>query len=191
MRTVHPVLLLNFWGTSWSVIMYFGPNGYIELCPCFWNPTLRCWLTNRHWSQLVSQRSVGALAGNQLFPNVSLERDGKALIDLVDGLSLGSVVFVSVTDGDLVDHDARLGGGAAERLPCHGDQAQAIAATLFVVVWVLFGDDGLGSDQTLSRRTIDEGGLQRVCNHKVQASVLANAEHWEQDISGTILAADN
>jgi hypothetical protein len=56
---------------------------------------------------------------------------------------------------------------------------------------VLFGDDGLGSDQTLSRRTIDEGGLQRVCNHKVQASVLANAEHWEQDISGTILAADN
>jgi hypothetical protein len=31
---------------------------------------------------------------------------------------------------------------------------------------VLHGGDGLGSDQTLSRRTIDEGGLQRVCNHR-------------------------
>jgi hypothetical protein len=32
---------------------------------------------------------------------------------------------------------------------------------------VLLGSGGLGSDQTLSRRTIDEGGLQRVCNHRV------------------------
>jgi hypothetical protein len=63
-----------------------------------------------------------------------LERDGKALIDLVDGLSSGSIVLVSVTDGDLADHDARLGGGAAERFPGHGDQAQAIAVTLLVVV---------------------------------------------------------
>jgi hypothetical protein len=69
-----------------------------------------------------------------LLPNASLERNGKALIDLVDGLSSGSVVLVSVTDGDLVDHDARLRGGAAERLLGHGDQAQAIAPTLFVVV---------------------------------------------------------
>jgi hypothetical protein len=34
-------------------------------------------------------------------------------------------VLVSMPDGDLADHDARLGGGAAERLPGHGDQAQA------------------------------------------------------------------
>ncbi len=40
--------------------------------------------------------------------------------------SSGSVVLISVTDGDLADHDARLGGGAAECLPGHGDQAQAI-----------------------------------------------------------------
>jgi hypothetical protein len=39
-------------------------------------------------------------------PNASLERDRKALIDLVDGLSSGLVVLVSVTDGDLADHDA-------------------------------------------------------------------------------------
>jgi hypothetical protein len=63
-----------------------------------------------------------------------LERDGKALIDLVDGLSSGSVVLVSMTDDDLANHDARLGGGAVERLPGHGDQAQAIAATLLVIV---------------------------------------------------------
>ncbi len=82
-------------------------------------------------------------------------------------------MLVSVTDGDIADHDARFEGGAAERLPGHGDQAQAIAATLLVVVGRLLGDNGLGSDQTLSRRTIDEGGLQRVCNHRVQAGVLA------------------
>jgi len=59
-------------------------------------------------------------------PNALLERDGKALIDLVDGLSSRWVVLVSVTDGDLADHDARLEGEAAERLPSHRDQAQAI-----------------------------------------------------------------
>jgi hypothetical protein len=73
----------------------------------FLSPDLRCWFTNHHWCQLRSQQSTGALAGNQLLPNTSLEHDRKALIDLVDGLSSGSVVLVSVTDGDLADHDAR------------------------------------------------------------------------------------
>ncbi len=41
-------------------------------------------------------------------------------------------MLISVTDDNLADHDARLGGGAVERLPGHGDQAQAIAATLLV-----------------------------------------------------------
>ncbi len=72
---------------------------------------------------------------------------------------LGLVVLVSVTDGDLVDHDARLGGGAVEHLPGHGDQAQAIAMTFFVVVGVFLSGGGLGNDHTLSRHTIDEGGL--------------------------------
>jgi hypothetical protein len=54
---------------------------------------------------------------------------------------------------------------------------------------VLLGGGGLGNNQTISRRTIDEGGLQRVCNHRVQAGVLVGVEHWEQDISETILAA--
>jgi hypothetical protein len=88
-----------------------------------------------------------------------LERDGKALIDMVDGLSPRSVVLISVTNGNLADHDARLRGEAAERLPCHGDQAQAIATTLFVVIRVLLGNGGLSNDQTLSHRMIDEGGL--------------------------------
>ncbi len=108
-------------------------------------PDLRCWFTNRRWSQLRSQRSAGALAGNQLLPNASLERDEKALIDLVDGLSSGSIVLVSVPDGDLADHDAPLGGGVAKRLPGHGDQAQAIATTL-LVVGVLFGGSSLAND---------------------------------------------
>jgi hypothetical protein len=95
-----------------------------------------------------------------------LERDEKALIDLVDGLSSGLVVLVRVTDGDLADHNARLRGGAAERFLGHGDQVQAIGTTLLVVVGVLLGGDGLGSDQTPSRRMIDEGGLQRLCNHR-------------------------
>ncbi len=81
-----------------------------------------------------------------MLPNASLERDRKALINLVDGLSSGLVVLVSVTDDDLADHDARLGGGAAQRLPGHGDQAQAIAATFFVIVGVLIGSSSLGSD---------------------------------------------
>jgi hypothetical protein len=44
---------------------------------------------------------------------------------------------------------------------------QAIAPTLLTIIGVLLGNDDLDSDQTLSRRTIDEGGLQRVCNHRV------------------------
>ncbi len=75
------------------------------------------------------------------------------MIDLVDGLSLGSVVLVSVTNGNLTYHDARLKGGPVERLPGHGDQAQAITATLLVVVRVLLGGGGVGSNQTLSCRT--------------------------------------
>jgi hypothetical protein len=67
------------------------------LCCFFLSPDLRCWFTNRHWCQLLSQQSASALAGNQLLPNALLERDGKALIDLVDGLSLRSVVLVGVT----------------------------------------------------------------------------------------------
>ncbi len=68
-------------------------------------------------------------------------------------------MFVGVADGDLADHDVRLGGEVAERLQGHDDHVQAIAATLLAIVKVLLGGGGLGSDQTLSRRTIDEGGL--------------------------------
>ncbi len=101
-------------------------------------------------------------------------------------------MLASMMDGDLADHDACLGGGAVERLPGHGDQTQAIAAILLVVVRVLLrGGGGLGNDQTLSCCMIDEGGLQQVCNHKVQVGVLAGTEHWEQDISGTILATND
>jgi hypothetical protein len=57
---------------------------------------LRCWFTNCRWYQLQGQRSAGALAGNQLLLNAALKRNEKALIDLVDGLSSGSVVLVSV-----------------------------------------------------------------------------------------------
>jgi hypothetical protein len=99
---------------------------------------------------LQSQRSTGTLAGNQLLPNASLKRDGKALINLVDGLSLGSVVLVSVTNDNFADHDACLEGRPVERLSGHGDQAQAITATLLVVIGVLLGSDGRDSDQTLS-----------------------------------------
>jgi hypothetical protein len=61
-------------------------------CPCFLlSPDLRCWFTNCRWCQLRCQRSVGALTDNQLLPNASLECDEKALIDLVDGLSLFSL----------------------------------------------------------------------------------------------------
>ncbi len=75
--------------------------------------------------------------------------------------------------------------------PSNVSQAMAIkhiATTLFVIIGVLLGSDGLSDDQTLSHRMIDEGGLQRVCNHRVQAGVLAGTKHKEQDISGTILA---
>jgi hypothetical protein len=54
-----------------------------------------------------------------------------------------------VADDDVADHDARLGGGVAERLPGHDDHAQAIVTTLFVVVRVLLGGGGgLDGDQT-------------------------------------------
>jgi hypothetical protein len=53
---------------------------------------------------LQSQRLAGTLAGNQLLPNVTLEHDGKALIDLVDGLSSGSIVLVSVTNDNLANY---------------------------------------------------------------------------------------
>jgi hypothetical protein len=89
-------------------------------------------------------------------------------------------------NANLVDHDVHLGGGAAERLPGHGDQAQAIVVTFFVVIKVL-----LGTDQILSHRTIDEGGLQRVCNHRVQAGVMADTKHREQDVNGMILPASD
>jgi hypothetical protein len=81
------------------------------------------------------------------------------LIDLVDGLSSGSVVLVGMADGDFVDHDTRLKGGGVERFSGHDDHAQAIVVTLLVIVRVLLGDSGLGNNQTLSCRTIDEGGL--------------------------------
>jgi hypothetical protein len=68
------------------------------------------------------------------------------LIDLVDGLSLRLVVLVNVTNGNLVDHDVRIGGGATERLLGHGDQTQAIAPTLFVVIGVFLSSGDLGSD---------------------------------------------
>ncbi len=68
-------------------------------------------------------------------------------------------MLVNVTDGDLADHDARLEGKIVVRLPGHDDHAQAIAATfLVIVVEMLFDDCGLVSNQTLSHRTIDEGG---------------------------------
>ncbi len=47
-------------------------------------------------------------------------------------------MLVSVTDDDLADHDARLGDETTKHLPGHGDQAQAITATLLIaVVFVL------------------------------------------------------
>ncbi len=61
----------------------------------FIRPDLRCWFTNRHWNQLQGQRSAGALAGNQLLPNVALKRGGKALIDLVDGLLFGPELLIN------------------------------------------------------------------------------------------------
>jgi hypothetical protein len=38
-------------------------------------------------------------------------------------------VLVSMMDGDLVDHDARLEDEIVERLPNHGDQTQAIVSS--------------------------------------------------------------
>jgi hypothetical protein len=52
---------------------------------------------------LLTVAGVSCEASNHLFPNASLERDKKALIDLVDGLSSGSIVLVSVMDDDLAD----------------------------------------------------------------------------------------
>jgi hypothetical protein len=68
-----------------------------------------------------------------------LEHDGKALIDLVDDLSLGSIVLVSVTNDNLADHDAHLDSGTVERFSGHDDQVQAIAPTLLIVIGVLLG----------------------------------------------------
>jgi hypothetical protein len=68
---------------------------------------------------LRDQRLVSTLASNQLFPNVTLKRSEQALIDLVDGLSSGLIVLVNVTNDDLADHDAYLGGRAVKRLQCH------------------------------------------------------------------------
>jgi hypothetical protein len=81
------------------------------------------------------------------------------LIDLVDGLSLGSIVLVSVTNNNLPDHDVRLRGEAAKCFPSNGDQAQAIPSTFLVIIEMLLGNGGLGNDQILSHRTIDKGGL--------------------------------
>ncbi len=52
--------------------------------------------------------------------------------------------------------------------PGHGNQVQAIVATLLIVLGAFLGGGSLASDQTLSCSTIDEGGMQRVCNHRVQ-----------------------
>jgi hypothetical protein len=57
---------------------------------------------------------------------------------MVDGLSSGTVVLVGVTDDDLADYNARFGSGAAERHPGHGDQAQAIAATLLDIYFTIW-----------------------------------------------------
>jgi hypothetical protein len=73
-------------GTSPPLLTYVNNTPFYFL-PSFLSPNLRCWLTNRRWCQLQSQQSAGALTSNQLLPNASLERDEKALIDLVDGLS--------------------------------------------------------------------------------------------------------
>ncbi len=50
-----------------------------------------------------------------------LKRDEKALIDLVNGMSSGSVLLVGVADGDLANHDARL-----EAEPLNVSQAMTI-----------------------------------------------------------------
>jgi hypothetical protein len=64
---------------------------------------------------------VGLLIVVGVSCEVALKRDRKALIDLVDGLSSKLVVLVSVTDGDLADHDVHLGDGVVERFPGHDD----------------------------------------------------------------------
>jgi hypothetical protein len=51
----------------------------------------------------------------------------------------------------------------------------SIVYLLLVVIGVFLDSSGLSNDQTFFCRTIDEGGLQWVCNHRVQASVLADA----------------
>jgi len=90
---------LSIYGPSRDQQIY--KDVWKKILPYFvWCPDLRCWFTICRWCQLRTQRSAGALTGNQLLPNTSLERDGKMLIDLVDGLSSGPVVVVSVTDGD-------------------------------------------------------------------------------------------
>ncbi len=47
-------------------------------------------------------------------------------------------MLISVTDGDLADHDAHLGGETTKHLSSHDDQAQAIAATLLRFVFHIY-----------------------------------------------------
>jgi hypothetical protein len=87
-----------------------------------------------------------------------LKHDGKALIDLVDGLSLGSVVLIGVVDGDFVDLDARLGAEPPNVSQAMTNMRRPLrrhfsSSKCFLAVAALAGD------QTLSHRTIDEGEL--------------------------------
>jgi hypothetical protein len=91
-----------------------------------WCPDLRCWFTNRRWSQLRGQRSVNALTGNQLLPNAALKRGEKALIDLVDGLSSRSVVLVghNMMDSSIKSLNTKLGSPLGPKPNYHEDFCQ-------------------------------------------------------------------
>jgi hypothetical protein len=73
----------------------------------------------------VAKPAISRRIHRQLLPNVSLERDEKALIDLVNGLSSGSIVLVNVTNGDLANHVRVL-----EAKPPNVSQAMAIKPCL-------------------------------------------------------------
>jgi hypothetical protein len=98
---------MNIWGGGAT-----RPKPLTFVANVFLHPDLRCWFTNHRWCRLRDQRLAGALVGNQLLPNTALKHGGKAVIDLIDGLSSGSVVLVSVADDNFADHDARLEGGS-------------------------------------------------------------------------------